>query len=95
MPQVQLLSREPAPSVPGQAAGDELVATTYSTTTIPPRSVLLPGSGYRPATDAELSGNPRLRLYPKDQAAQNAEAQAIGEDLRKVTGNAPPTLEVP
>ena len=95
MPQVQLLSREPAPSVPGQTAVAELVAVTYSTMQVPPRSVLLPLTSYRQPTDEELAATPRLRFYPKDPAAEDAEAQAIGEDLRKVTGNAPPILEVP
>lgn len=95
MPQVQLLSREPAPTVPGQAAVGELVAVTYSTMAVPPRSILLPLSSYRPPTDDEWVARPRLRFYPKDKPAEDAEAQAIGEDLRKVTGSAPPILEVP
>lgn len=95
MPQVQLLSREPAPTVPGQAVVGDQVAVTYSTMQVPPRSVLLSLGWYREATDAELAANRRLRFYPKDRSGEIAELGAIGEDLRKVTGNAPPILEVP
>ncbi len=95
MTQITLWSRERAVGVPGGGAGDELVAVTYSTFTIPPRSVLLPLSDYRPATDPERVAEPRLRFYPKDQAAQDVELKAVRADLDKVAASAPPTLEVP
>jgi len=95
MPQITLWSRDRAVGFPGEAAGAERVAVTYSTTMIPPRAVLLPSDSYRPATREELVGNPRVLFYPKDKAAQDAELAAIGEDLRHVQQTAPPTLEVP
>jgi hypothetical protein len=95
MTQVTLLSRERALGLPGAGAAAELIPVTYCTITIPPRSVLLPLSAYREATGTELVVNARLRFYPKDQAAQDAELKAIREDMDKVAASAPPTLEVP
>jgi hypothetical protein len=95
MAQVTLWSRDLPVGVPGVPPGAELVAVTYSTTTIPPRSVLLPLSAYREATDPERVANPRLHFYPKDKAAQDLELKAIREDLGKVEKVRPPTLEVP
>jgi hypothetical protein len=95
MPQVALWSRDQAVGVPGSTARGELVAVVYSTHVVPPRSVLLPLSGYREATDAERVANPRLLFYPKDKAAQDAEVKAIGDDLHKVEQVRPSTLEVP
>jgi hypothetical protein len=95
MAQVTLWSRDRAVGLPGTAAGAEVVAVTYSTMLIPPRSVLLPLSAYREATDAERVANPRLRFYPKDKPAQDAELKAIREDMDKVAASAPSTLEVP
>jgi len=95
MSQVTLWSRDPAVGVPGTIVGSEAVAVTYSTMLIPPRSVLLPLSAYREATAPERVANPRLRFYPKDQAAQDVELKAIREDMDKLAASAPPTLEVP
>jgi len=95
MSQVALWSRDRAVGVPGTVVGSEAIAVTYSTTMIPPRSVLLPPASYREATDAERVAEPRLRFYPKDQPAADAELKAIRQDLDKVAASAPPTLEVP
>lgn len=95
MTQVTLWSRQQAVGVPGERPGSELVAVTYSTNLVPPRSVLLPLSAYRQATNEELHANPRLAYYPFSPATQAAELQAIGDDLGKIGRAAPPTLEVP
>jgi len=95
MPQISLLARDRAAGFPGEPAGQERIAVTYSTTTIPPRSVILPPDSYREATADELKVNPRLRFYPKDKATFDRELQAIGEDIRNVEQKAPPTFEIP
>jgi len=95
MTEVTLWSRELAAGLLGGAAGAERVAVTYSTTRIPPRSVVLPFSAYREATGAERVANVRLRFYPKDPAAADAELKAIRADMDKVAASAPSTLEVP
>jgi hypothetical protein len=95
MTQVTLWRREPAVGLPGEADGVERIAVTYSTTTIPPRSILTPLDAYRPATDTERVANPRLRFYPKDKAAEDSELNAIREGMDKVAASAPSTLEVP
>lgn len=95
MTQITLWSRELAGGFPGTPTGLERVAVTYFTTAVPPRTVLLPLDFYREATDAELSANPRLQLYPKDQAAQDAELQAIRQDYDRAVAAAPPTFHLP
>ena len=95
MVQVTLWSRDSAAGVPGGTATGLQVAVTYSTMLIPPRSVLLPLSDYREATDPERVAEFRLRFYPKDKAAAEAELKAIREDMDRVAASSPPTLEVP
>ncbi len=95
MAQVTLWSRDSAVGVPGATATGLRVAVTYSTITIPPRSIAAPLAWYREATADELKANPRLRFYPKDKAAEAAEAGLISADLLILTASAPPTLEVP
>jgi hypothetical protein len=95
MAQVTLWSRDRAVGVPGLEPGAASIAVTYSTTAIPPRSVILPLENYRGPTAEELSSIPRLHFYPKDKAAQELELKAIREDMDKVAASAPSTLEVP
>jgi len=95
MPKVKLLSRELAAGFPGERPEEHLVAVTYSGETVPPRTVQLAQDLYRPATADELTANPRLKLYPKDQAAVDAELQALRRDFDQVISSAPPTLELP
>lgn len=95
MPKVQIISRDRAVHYPGEPPEAHLVAVTYSSLLIPPRTLGLPPQRYRAASPAELAAQPRLKLYPVDQAALDQELKAIGEDLAKSQLAAPPTYEVP
>ncbi len=95
MTQITLWNRERAVRIPAEKAGADLIEVTYSTATIPPRSVLLPRGDYREATDTERRANPRSLFVPVDMAAEVRELKAIREDMDKVAASAPPTLEVP
>jgi hypothetical protein len=95
VPQVQILSRSPSSGLPGEGASVDTVVVVYSSALRPPRSLIFPRDSYRPATGAELAANPRLRFYPKDQANQDGELKAIGEDLHSVLQADRSTFEVP
>ncbi|OGO08500.1 MAG: hypothetical protein A2Y61_03955 [Chloroflexi bacterium RBG_13_60_13] len=95
MPKVRILSRSAVRGLPGESRQPGEVNVIYSSQLVPPRSVFLRVGSYREATGEELKVNARLAWVPKDQAAQDAELAAIGEDLAKVQVAAPPTFDVP
>jgi hypothetical protein len=95
MAQVLILRREYAvrSAAPGQVG--EVVAITYSTPAVPPRSVDLPLELYRPATADERAANPRYHFLPMNDEAAAAEREAIQSDMKAAIGPLPESFELP
>ena len=84
MPRVTVLSREETARSLAPGTFELTVALTFSAAGVPPRIIVLPREGYRPADAGELRQQPRLSLVPAGSQAAAAERQAILADLATV-----------
>lgn len=94
MVQVTILRRESTVRVvaPGQVR--DVVAVTYSSTAVPPRTVDLPPGSYRDASAEELDVNPRYQVMPVGEGAEEAEREAIRQDRERVLAVRPSTFDI-
>ncbi len=83
MPRVSILRRELSTRTVAPGQVDEQVAVTFSTAALPPRTVFLPAGNYRDPTDEELARNALYRRIPKDAAAEEAEKEAIRDEIER------------
>lgn len=95
MAKVGILSRQLYTPLGSETDAGSRVAVTYSLEFKPPYSIYQPIANYREATGAELVANARLAFYPHGQAQQDAELQAIRQDIDARATSAPPTFDLP
>jgi hypothetical protein len=93
MAQISILRRSRSLSLPAAGVATDVVEVTYSTPAVPPRHVHLPFENYRPATHEELDVNPRYQMLPVNEAAAEAERQAIQADMKAAIGRVPESFE--
>lgn len=95
MPRVSVLARDEAVVFVGPGQSETRIAVTYITALFPPRTVNLPPALYREAEPDELAANRRLAWRLKDDAARDAERQAIADDIVRQRSAQPETFEIP
>lgn len=95
MAQVSILRRSRLLLPPAAGAVTEVVEVAYSTINRLPRVVQLPLDLYRPATQEELVANSRYQMLPVNEAAAEAERQAISTDMKADIAAVRQTFELP
>ena len=94
MPRVTILSRGKLLQFPDPSRPVTVVAVTYQSELLPPRTVQLPDDLYRDATLEEGPSGSSIDVVPVDDAAQKAEDDAIRQDLAALKDFAPPVREL-
>ena len=95
MSRVTILRREKTVLFPEPHQAVEVVEVTYVSEAYGVRSVTLPLDLYRPATDEELTANPRYPMLPADSQAEEAERKAIAQALEREAVSPPASFDVP
>jgi hypothetical protein len=94
LPQISLLRRQLSVRFPEPGKPEEIVAVTYSTPAIPPRTVIMDKDLYRAATSEEIAAAPRYEQIPVSAEASELELKTVLQDIARHANNPPEVINV-